>query len=136
MDMETSITALLNELAGLRSAGDAIRLMKEEAIAKATPDELKDAIRAATEIAEEVSAEFDDKLEAARAKQEEIEQAIRAAVVNHGQTVRGQYLTAVYMKGRVSWDTKALDGYSAAHPEIAQFRKEGAPSVSLRSVEK
>lgn len=136
MDMETSISALLNELAGLRSAGDAIRLMKEEAIDAAIPDDIRDAVRKYRELVYEVEAEFSGKLEAANAKQAELEQAIRDAVVNHGQTVRGEYLTAVYMKGRVSWDTKALDGYSAAHPEIAQFRKEGAPSVSLRSVEK
>lgn len=134
MDMNTSIIALLDELAGLRSAHDALRLMKEEAIDAAIPDDIRDAVRKYRELVYEVEAEFSDKLEAANTKQTEIEQAIRDAVVNHGQTVRGEYLTAVYMKGRVSWDSGALEGYAAAHPEIIQFRKEGAPSVSLRPV--
>lgn len=41
-------------------------------------------------------------------------------------------ITASYGQLRVSWDTKALDGYAAAHPEIQQFRIEGLPSVSVR----
>lgn len=57
---------------------------------------------------------------------------IKAEVIAAGATVRGQYAQAIYTKGRVSWDTKALDGYAAGHPEIAPFRKIGAPSVSIR----
>jgi len=48
--------------------------------------------------------------------------------------VKGRELEAVYVKGRISWDNKALDGYAAAHPEIGAFRKQGDPSVSIRGV--
>ena len=57
---------------------------------------------------------------------------VKREVVALGETVKGTYLMAVYAKGRVSWDTKALDGYIKAHPEIEQFRKQGEPSVSIR----
>ena len=44
-----------------------------------------------------------------------------------------------YKKGyiRASWDTKALTGYAAAHPEIEQFKKETEvePSIQFRWVE-
>ena len=32
----------------------------------------------------------------------------------------------VYTKGRTSWDSKRLDGYALAHPEIAACRTVGA----------
>lgn len=35
-------------------------------------------------------------------------------------------------KPRVYWDSKALDGYAAAHPEILQFRTEKMPNPSIR----
>ncbi len=68
---------------------------------------------------------------------EEIERLtgeVKSEVLSAGETVKGQYLMAVYNKGRVSWDTKALDGYAAAHPEVAQFKKIGEPSVSIRGI--
>jgi hypothetical protein len=61
------------------------------------------------------------------------EERVRTAVLAAGDSVRAGGLLAVYSKPRVSWDTKALDGYAAAHPEVARFRKEGAPSVSIRN---
>lgn len=59
---------------------------------------------------------------------------VKSEVAQLGETVRGTFLMAVYSKPRVSWDTKALDGYIVSHPELTQFRKEGAPSVSIRGV--
>ncbi len=43
---------------------------------------------------------------------------------------------AVWSKGRETWDTKSLDGYALAHPEIASLRKVGDPSVSIRKINK
>jgi len=59
---------------------------------------------------------------------------IKDDVIQLGGTVKGDHLMAVWNKGRVSWDTKSLDGYAIAHPELTQFRKEGEPSVSIRKV--
>ena len=50
-----------------------------------------------------------------------------------GETVKGDHLQAVWSKGRASWDDKALMGYTKAHPELLEFRKQGEPSVSIRS---
>lgn len=59
---------------------------------------------------------------------------VKHEVVELGETVKGTFLMAVYSKGRVSWDTKALEGYITAHPEIEKFRKQGEPSVSIRGI--
>ena len=82
----------------------------------------------------EIDAEFSDKYRAVDDTYSAIEGEVKAAVLELGETAKGDYLMAVFAKGRVSWDTKALDGYAAGHPEIAQFRKEGAPSVSIRAL--
>ena len=64
----------------------------------------------------------------------QIEQDVKKEVLQIGSTVKGNSFMCVWSKGRVSWDTKALDGYAAGHPEIEKFRKEGDPSVSIRKV--
>ena len=62
-------------------------------------------------------------------------EAVKALVLAAGTTVKGQRLQAVWQKGRVTWDTKGLDGYALAHPEVSlMFRKEGEPTVSIRGV--
>jgi len=81
---------------------------------------------------DEIEDEFSDKSGAVLEKIVDLEGSIKQDVITEGATVKGKYMMAVFSKGRVSWDTKALDGYAAGHPEIAQFRKEGAPSVSIR----
>ena len=63
-----------------------------------------------------------------------LENDIRLDVLQYGVTVKGAHLQAVWMKGRQSWDSARLEGYAVAHPEIAQFRKVGEPSVTIRSV--
>jgi hypothetical protein len=49
-----------------------------------------------------------------------------------GRSFRGHRIAVVYSRGRVSWDTKALDSYARIHPEVLGFRKEGAPIISFR----
>jgi hypothetical protein len=63
------------------------------------------------------------------------EGGIKDSVVALRESVKGSLLHAVYAKGRVSWDNGKLEGYAAAgHPEILDFRSEGKPSVSMRTV--
>jgi hypothetical protein len=62
----------------------------------------------------------------------EAEALVKANVLEIGVTIKAGDYTAVYAKGRTSWDARLLDGYAAAHPEILPFRHVGAPSVSIR----
>jgi len=82
----------------------------------------------------EIDAEFDPKIESVSQEKAALEAEIKQEVLEAGRTVKGTYHSFVWSKPRVSWDTKALDGYAAAHPEIQAFRAEGAPSVSVRKV--
>lgn len=80
----------------------------------------------------EIDAEFQPKIEQLSQEKSMLEAAIKQEILEAGRTVKGTYHSFVWSKPRVSWDTKALDGYAAAHPEIVQFRTEGSPSVSVR----
>ena len=82
----------------------------------------------------EIESEFALKSEGVNANIANLESEIRASVLAAGISIRGEFLHAVFSKGRVSWDTRGLDGYAIAHPEITSFRKTGEPSVSIRKI--
>lgn len=125
--IDMTITYDLNQLAEMRAKQDAIRLHYDELRAKVLTPEIQAAL-------DDIAAEEASALEAAGNGIEQLTAKIKAAVIEDGATVKADFLQAVYMKGRVSWNTKALNGYAAAHPEIEQFRKVGKPSVSIRVV--
>lgn len=115
----------LDKIAELKSAQNVREIEKQALIDQLIPQEIKAKI---AEIEAEFSnSDISEKIDA-------LTEEVKGEVVSVGETVKGTYLMAVYNKGRVSWDTKALDGYVTAHPELLQFRKEGAPSVSIRGV--
>lgn len=104
---------------------DAINQEKQALIDQVLTPEIKEKLA-------EIDAEFDPKAEDLAQQKSMLEADIKMEVLQAGCTVKGTYHSFVWSKPRVSWDTKALDGYAAAHPEIAQFRTEGSPSVSVR----
>lgn len=127
---EQKIKELLEKLAEFQAQRDAETLQKnseKQALIDAvlTP-EIKQKLS-------DIEAEFAGRGDAVASNIAELEAQIRTAVIESGTSVKGSILHAVYAKGRVSWDTKALDGYVKAHPELAEFRKEGEPSVSIRA---
>jgi len=67
---------------------------------------------------------------------QEIENEIKATVLEAGESAEHLGVKATYRSGydRVSYDSKALDGYAAAHPEVLAFRKatQCRPSVSVK----
>ncbi len=102
-----------------------IETQKQALIERVLTPEIKDLLA-------EIDAEFDPKIAELNQTKAILEAQIKAQVLEAGRTIKGTYHSFVWSKPRVSWDTKALDGYAAAHPEIAQFRTEGSPSVSVR----
>lgn len=124
----------LDQLADFYAQRDALQLQQIELTNACVPEELKAQMEAVKARQDEIAAEFADKHAAVASNIAALEAEIKADVLAGGKTVKGQFLMAVWSKGRVSWDTKALDGFAAAHPEIATFRKEGEPSVSIRKV--
>lgn len=58
-------------------------------------------------------------------KMQELEKQIKAEIVKQAKPFKCMWGEATYRKGyeRTSWDSKALAGYAAAHPEIEKFKK-------------
>lgn len=117
----------LNELANIKAMCDALALQKAELIKTAIHAEVKARL-------DEIEAEFSDKLTAANEKAAALEAEVKTYVLAHGMSIKGDYLHAIYVKGRVTWDTKGIEGFAVAHPELNTFRKVGEPSVSIRKV--
>lgn len=121
-------TEKLNKLYELKSQLQLRKLDMEALIKSIIPDEVKVQIKEIEEEFSFVTSHITDELNSLEA---EIKQEVSLA----GETVRGDYIMAVWSKPRTTWDNKGLDGYAVAHPEIVQFRRTGEPSVSIRSKE-
>ena len=111
-----------DNLVGLES----LRLEKQALIDTILTPEIKEKLA-------EIEAEFAPKVEALSAENEGLAAHIREQVLDGGATISGDFHQAVYIKPRVTWDNKALAGYSVGHPEILAFQKAGDPSVSIRA---
>lgn len=90
------------------------------------PPEIKERLRQYDE-------DFDTEIYPYTQKIEELTEQVKSMVLEAGETVHGKYLMAVYMNGRVTWDTAKLDGMAIILPEILKARKEGEPSVQIRN---
>jgi hypothetical protein len=66
----------------------------------------------------------------------DLETEIKEEVLATGEIPQAEGAKVTIRSGyrRASWDTKALEGFAAAHPEILVFKQEKAypPSVSIR----
>lgn len=110
-------------------ARDVLELRKREVIDQVITPEIKARLA-------EIDEEFFGDEQSIAEEIDRLEGQVKAEVAKLGETVKGKMVQAVWTKGRVSWDTKALDGFAAAYPDLLKFRKEGEPSVSLRVVGK
>ena len=123
----TDVYTQIEEYSRLSAGIDDIRAQKQALIERVLTPEIKDLLA-------EIDAEFDPKIAELNMTLSILEAQIKEQVLISGQTVKGSLHQFVFSKPRVSWDTKLLDGYAMAHPEILHFRKEGNPSVSVRGV--
>ncbi len=120
---EEEIRRLLDELAEIQASLDALRLEKERLRESIIPAEVRAAL-------EELEAEFAPKEEEAVRKEQALRKRVVEMVKSLGHTVKGAHLQAVFSM-RTSWDSKRLEGFAKAHPEILAFRTQ-KPSVSIR----
>jgi len=70
-----------------------------------------------------------------KALQEEmarLEAALKDGVRAAGKNFYHRSFRVLYSRGRVTFDSKALQEYAVTHPDLNRFRKVGQPVVSLR----
>lgn len=117
----------LNQLDEFQAQKALLELDKKAKIDSVLTPEIKKALA-------DIDTEYASMSEGVDANIASLTEEIKAGVLEVCCTIKGEHMMAVFNKGRVSWDTKALDGVVALHPELAQFRKEGEPSVSIRKI--
>ena len=125
--MSTNISEKLDQLANYQAQKDVLALEKQALIDQLIPPEIKARI-------EEIEAEFDGKSEVVDVNIAALEAEIREEVLRQGASAKSTFLRVVYHNGRVTWDTKSLDAYARARPEILDFRKQGEPYVTIQKV--
>lgn len=82
----------------------------------------------------EIEIEFSGKADDADENIKKLEAEIKAEVKAAGASVKGKYFHAVYVKGRVTWNTDKMDAWLVDHPFLKDARKEGEPSITLRKI--
>lgn len=122
-----TIIAKLNELSDVQAALDVARVDYE-----ARRAEILKTVQAELDA---LSAEFQPLLDVAQERGAALTAEIKQEVLQHGSSVKGAHLQAVYARGRVTWDNKGLDRFAVEHPEVLRFRKQGQPSVALRTTD-
>ena len=121
---QSAISAKLRRLAELRAA---------EASSKADYEARKTAILSKIQPElDALEAEYTPLFQALTEQETNATAEIKNDVLRFGASVRSDTIKAVYTKGRVSWDTKGLTRYAEAHPDVLEFRKQGAPLVIIR----
>lgn len=118
---------LLEQLENAYAQRDLLMIDYNQARDDAIPDEVEAALA-------DIDTEFLPKKDAIEEKIAELEEHVKAAVIEAGQTVKAGALMAVFMKGRVSWDNKKLEGMMAFIPDLAKARSESKPTVQIRKV--
>ena len=99
---------------------------KEELIANAIPAEIQAEI-------DGIEAELGPEIEEMDATIVALAKKLKSHVIATGEKLVGDRHQVVYIKPRVTWDTKAIERYYAKeHPEIMVYKRPGKPSASIR----
>lgn len=125
--MLTDIQRQLETLAEMQQMRTALTAAYEHEKQQAIPPEVHQALA-------DLEVEYAPLFGAANASIEAAEQAIKAAVTQHGAKVTGGGLMAQFNHGRVTYDSKRLDGLALAFPQINECKRLGEPFVTLKPV--
>ena len=117
----------LNQLHELQSTKEITEQHFEEVKLTLLTPEIQQALK-------DIDAEKSTALETLQRNIDDLMAEIKRDILANGATIKGEFLMAVYNKGRVSWNNKGLEGFMVAHPEMAAFRSEGDPSVTIRKI--
>jgi hypothetical protein len=115
----------LEGLANLMFYKESLALEQKTLIDSAMPAEVLAKIN-------DIKEEFAPKIEAVDKNIEALTASVKEEVAASGATLNTQFLQAVYIKPRVTWDTSVLDTMVEFYPKIAAARKVGAASVAIK----
>lgn len=119
--------ALLDLLAEYKRQIDDITVECEAAEMVAMPLDVRKRVEA-------VRKDHEKRLEPIRQRLKSAEGQVEAFVLESGQTLKGQSVTATYNGGRVTY--KDLEEYVKTHPDLLAYRKEGKKYVKFQYLER
>jgi hypothetical protein len=114
----------LDQLAEVRRYADEILARKEA--------ERAAVLRTVQAELDAIEQKYAQPIEEANQAVAELETEVKAEVLEQGHSRRAGPVQAIYYRGAVTWDSKALVEYARGNPAIEQFRKQGAPRVVIR----
>lgn len=123
---ESGVQSLLEWLYALQRQREVLEADRKQLIEQVIPKEVSDKIA-------EIEADINKSLQPCEQQISELSEKIRAMVLEIGRTVQSQNMSAVFYRGRVSWDDKMLEGLSLAFPQLKEARRVGNPSVTIRT---
>ena len=115
----------LNALANLKAKKEAIRLTKQAKIDEALGPALLQRVAAIEAAYEQDEAGVEEAIE-------EMSTIVKAACVEAGTTIKGEFNQVVFSSPRAIWNDAMLMGYAVDHPEILPFRSMSKPSAQIR----
>ena len=121
------IIKMLDELAEAQARQTLLLIDKNEAVEKVMTQKIRDELA-------EIAIEFQDQEKLIADHVSKLTNDIKALTVLHGSAVTGNHLKSIYVKGRKSWDTKGLMGWSVSHPDVLLFYKQGKPHARIGEV--
>lgn len=118
---------LLDELHGLSCAIDAARLDRDAMIEALLTAEQRTMIQ-------EIKEEYNPRISAAEQRHAELEMIVRDAVRDAGESVKGEHISALVIKPRVTWDTDGLLAMASrpGNAWVLEFVRLGQPTVQIR----
>ena len=126
-DKEAEIKALLHDYAEADAQIDLINMDKNKLRDEIITPEIKLQLQ-------EIEVEFQPQLDNAEARKSELYNRLRALIPDHGETVKGEFYQAVYVKPKTKWDTKQLEGLAHAIPAVNKCKTTTEASCQIRRV--
>ena len=125
--MSEHIKDLLSRLDNSKAAREVFVKRREDMMNSVITDEIKQQLKDIDAELKPDFAQIDEVIANLTAE-------VKDACVEHGESVKGEHMRVSFIKGRVTWNSKGLEGYAVGNPEVLAFRKEGNPYASVKNV--
>ncbi len=122
---QTNVISKINRYEQLIEGVSKLKQSKQDLIDSVIPKKIKAKL-------EDINAEFDGTIEGLEQQLKDIEEEIKQAVLNNGETANGKTVKFVYTSGRVTWDNKKMEVLLENIPELSIALKTGSPFVSVK----
>ena len=144
---EQEIREMLNKLSDYQDQQAVIGMSRSDVLTKIEMDKrarieaelpseyrakLAEIEREAKAATESVIVEFDPQVASVGIAIDNLQDVIKAEIIKYGQSVKGDHLQGVFVKGRVSWNDKGLEGFALEHPELMSLREVKEPTAQIR----